>query len=231
MAQLSASVTNAGPDAATGVGISLGPTLVSISGAAPRQGTLSANTWDVGTVASGAQASMVVTPAAATAGAASFTAEVSAADVVDPDSKPGNGVATEDDRAQVAMTVPAPAATSPAATPPAAPPTLRLTGLSLVRTTFRARGLQGTRTVGTTIRFTLTTKATITVTIEKRVGRTFRKAGTLRFTAPAGRVSRAFSGRIGTKPLSTGSYRMRIRAVAGTTAVNSKPLPFTIATR
>jgi alpha-tubulin suppressor-like RCC1 family protein len=216
-AQATVRVANAGPDPASGVTVGLSATGVAASSA----------TLAMGTIAPGTEATQVVTLTGSTVGAATLTAEVTASGAKDLDSTPNNGVATEDDRAQVAITVAAPAATPP----PVTPTVLTLTKPSLSRKTFRAQGLRGTRKVGTTITFTLSTDAAVTVTIERKVGTKFKKAGTIRFNAKKGVVRRAFSGRLAGKPLAIGKYRLRIQAKAGTTTVRSVLLPFTVAIR
>lgn len=220
-------IGNAGPDAATGVRVTLTPMLLQLVSANAGQGTLSGLVWDVGTVSAGGQALVFLKMSAPTPGTGSLRAEVTASDVVDPDSKPNNGVGTEDDQAEVAITVPAPAVTPPS---PATPTALTLTKFSLSKKTFRAEGLKGTRTVGTQIRFSLSTDATVTVTIERKVAKKFKKAGSFSFKAKAGQVRRTFTGAFRKKPLAKGTYRMRIRAVAGTTTKIAGPIIFTIAT-
>jgi Domain of unknown function DUF11/Regulator of chromosome condensation (RCC1) repeat len=219
-------IQNAGPDPATGVKVTLSSTLLQITSTFTGQGSVAGSVWDVGTLAPGGQSSALVTLTASAAGAATFTAEVTASGAKDPDSEPNNGVATEDDRAQVAITV-----TAAAATPPPVATALKLTKLSLTRKTFRSQGLKGTRKVGTTISFTLSTDATVTFTIERKVGTKFKRAGTIRFTAKKGIVKRVYSGRLAGKPLGIGKYRLRVQAKAGTTTVSAKPVSFNIATR
>lgn len=100
-------VNNAGPDGATGVAVNdqlpAGLTFVSSTAS---QGTYVSGTgiWTVGAIASGGQASLQVVATAATPGAKTNTAQVSAASPADIDSTPGNSVPTEDDQASVVVT-------------------------------------------------------------------------------------------------------------------------------
>jgi len=119
-------VSNAGPDAATGVSVrdllAAGFSFVSATGPGSyNQGT---GIWTVGSVASGGTATLHLTAKATAVGPESNTAEVWTSDQPDPNSTPGNGVAGENDEATAAITV------SSAPTPPptanlaqAAPPT------------------------------------------------------------------------------------------------------------
>jgi len=100
-------VSNAGPDGATGVAVTdqlpAGLTFVSSSGS---QGTFvnATGVWTVGSIASGAQASLQIVATVANAGAKTNTAEVSAASPADIDSTPGNNNPQEDDQASVVVT-------------------------------------------------------------------------------------------------------------------------------
>lgn len=216
-AQITVKVKNAGPDPASGVAVALTATGI----------TASATTLQMGTIAPSAEVIQLVTLTAPAAGAATFTAEVSASGAKDLDSTPNNAAAAEDDRAQVAIAVSSPAATP---TPPATPTALTLSKFSLSSKMFRSKGLKGTRKVGTQIRFTLSVDAKVTVTIERKVAKKFKKAGSFSFTAKAGQVRRTFTGVIGKKPLTKGSYRMRIKATAGASSATLGPLAFRIAT-
>lgn len=103
-ATFTVTVSNAGPDAATGVAVldqlPAGLTFVSST---PSQGTYSSATgiWTVGSIASGGSATLQIVATVATAGTKTNTAQVSAADQADSDSTPNNSVATEDDQASV----------------------------------------------------------------------------------------------------------------------------------
>jgi uncharacterized repeat protein (TIGR01451 family) len=101
-------LNNDGPNAANGVVVTdlLRPEFVFVS-SAPSQGTYN-NTngqWSLGTIANGAVATLAITARAASAGALVNTAEVTASSAFDPDSTPGNNVATEDDQASVTINV------------------------------------------------------------------------------------------------------------------------------
>lgn len=93
-------VTNGGPDDALNVAVQdllpAGLTFVSDTTLA---GTYNEVTglWTIGTIPSGGTATLTVVATAATFGAKTNTAEVSASDSADADSTPGNGLAGEDD--------------------------------------------------------------------------------------------------------------------------------------
>jgi uncharacterized repeat protein (TIGR01451 family) len=95
-------VSNAGPNAATGVVVKdqlpAGYTYVSNS---PSKGTYNSTTgvWTVGTIASGADATLQIVATVKTSGPYDNTAEVTASNQKDPDSTPNNNNATEDDQA------------------------------------------------------------------------------------------------------------------------------------
>ena len=106
---VSVSVTNAGPDPAGEVSVSLpAPAGLSYRSATPSQGTFAGTSglWTVGPLAPHAQATLTVSVAAGAAGTHLLAAEVASSSVFDPTSTPGNGAA-EDDRAVVTLVVPA----------------------------------------------------------------------------------------------------------------------------
>ena len=111
-------LANAGPDAATGVSVTdqmpAGLTYLSHT---TTQGTYTSGTgvWNVGTVNSGNSATMTITARAVAAGGTTVvnTAQVSASGIPDPDSKPANNVATEDDQASASITVNRPPVANP----------------------------------------------------------------------------------------------------------------------
>jgi uncharacterized repeat protein (TIGR01451 family) len=93
-------VANAGPDQATNVAIEdILPAGLTFVSSTPSQGTYNSTTgiWTVGSINSGANATLQVTATVATTGARTNTAQVSASDQFDPDSTPGNSISTEDD--------------------------------------------------------------------------------------------------------------------------------------
>ena len=100
-------VSNAGPDNATGVIVNddlpAGMTFVS---ATATQGTYDENTglWTVGTVNSGADATLTIIAAVATSTPKVNTAEIVDADQADVDSTPDNNNAQEDDQQSVTLT-------------------------------------------------------------------------------------------------------------------------------
>lgn len=100
-------LTNAGPDAATGVlvhdalpaGISYVSSTVGQGAYNPTSGD-----WNVGTVTPGAEVTMFLVGRVNDAAAKINAAELMAADQFDPNSTPGNGVETEDDYATITAT-------------------------------------------------------------------------------------------------------------------------------
>lgn len=110
-------VSNAGPDPATGVTASApipaGLTLVS---ATPSQGNYVSEIWTVGTLATGASATLTLKVSATEAGARTIVGEVGSSAAKDLDSTPGNAAAGEDDRGSSTIT-----ATTVISNPPSTP--------------------------------------------------------------------------------------------------------------
>ena len=101
-------LSNAGPDAATAVEVTdVVPAQLGAVVVTPSSGTWTAPTWSLTSLASGGSATLTITGTVEGTGDLTNTAEVTAVDEFDPDSVPGNGVASEDDQAGVAVTVPA----------------------------------------------------------------------------------------------------------------------------
>jgi large repetitive protein len=100
-------VSNAGPDDATGVAVrdGLPPGLAFVS-AGPSQGSYDNATgiWTVGSIATGSQATLTVAALVETADPKTNVAEVSASDQFDPDSTPDNNRPGEDDQAELTVT-------------------------------------------------------------------------------------------------------------------------------
>ena len=100
-------VTNSGPDAATGVAVTdqlpSGASYVASTASAGSY-VSSSGIWSVGTLANGASATLDIT-ATVTAPSVTNVAEVTASMSIDPDSTPDNGVPSEDDRASVSLSV------------------------------------------------------------------------------------------------------------------------------
>ncbi len=99
-------VANAGPDAATGVRVRDAlPAGLAFVSAAPTQGSYDSGSglWTVGSVADGQTASLALVATVTTTDRETNTAEVIAVDQRDPDSTPGNGIAAEDDQADVSV--------------------------------------------------------------------------------------------------------------------------------
>ena len=114
-ARLTATVTNAGPDAADGVAVRVvAPAGTGVVSASPSAGTQYAGgAWTVNRLAPGASATLdVVLFADDPSRAASVRTQVSASSAGDPDSTPGNDAAGEDDDATATVAGAAPA-TSP----------------------------------------------------------------------------------------------------------------------
>lgn len=98
-------VSNSGPDNATNVAVTdnlpVGLTFVSAS---PSQGAFNNGVWTVGSLASGANATLQLTARVDSTGAKTNSAQITASDQLDPDSAPNNNVPTEDDQATVTVT-------------------------------------------------------------------------------------------------------------------------------
>jgi uncharacterized repeat protein (TIGR01451 family) len=104
----SITVTNSGPQSATNVTVGdqlpAGLTFVSSTPSGSTTYNNGTGVWTVGTLASGASATLQITATVVTAGAKTNTAQVSTSDQFDPDSTPGNSVGTEDDQASAVVT-------------------------------------------------------------------------------------------------------------------------------
>lgn len=102
-------VSNAGPNNATNVTLAdqlpAGLTFVSST---PSQGTYDSTSgvWTVGTINTGANATLQIVVTVATGGTKLNTAQVRSVDQFDVDSTPNNSVATEDDQASAPLTPP-----------------------------------------------------------------------------------------------------------------------------
>ena len=96
-------VTNAGPDAATGVTVSdLLPTgLTFLSATAGQQYDAATGIWDIGNIASGGSTSLSIEARVDTIGTKTNVAQVATSDQTDPNSTPGNNAPVEDDQANV----------------------------------------------------------------------------------------------------------------------------------
>lgn len=100
-------VNNAGPDTATNVVVEdVLPPGISFVGANASQGSYnSANgRWNVGSIASGRTASLVITATPVSDEPQTNTAQIFASDQFDPNSTPNNNVANEDDQESVSIT-------------------------------------------------------------------------------------------------------------------------------
>lgn len=97
-------VDNAGPNSATNLRVvDPLPQGLEFVAATPSQGSFASatGTWSVGTLASGARATLALQTRVTRAGPITNVAEISDLDQRDPDATPGNGVPGEDDRATV----------------------------------------------------------------------------------------------------------------------------------
>jgi LPXTG-site transpeptidase (sortase) family protein len=95
---------NNGPDPATNVEVTdTLPAGVTYLSSSPSQGTFSSATgvWDVGSLVSGASASLDITASVDATGLLTNAAEVTAADQYDPDSTPGDGAGDDYDTADL----------------------------------------------------------------------------------------------------------------------------------
>ncbi len=96
-------VTNAGFDTADGVEVSRAWTglVLTTTPTASQGSAITVSTWRFGSIPAGSSATLTLHLLAIAPGARSVTAEVSASATPDPDSTPGNHVASEDDQATV----------------------------------------------------------------------------------------------------------------------------------
>ncbi len=100
-------VTNAGPNDATGVAVTDAlPAGMAFVSATASTGTYdrSKGLWTVGKVAKGGTVTLTLVGRTETSGEKTNTAEITASDQYDPDSQPNNQVADEDDQASVTIT-------------------------------------------------------------------------------------------------------------------------------
>jgi large repetitive protein len=99
-------LSNAGPDAATNVAVKdLLPVGLTFVSATASQGTYASGTgiWTVGAIAQGANPTLAIVATVTSASPITNVAEVSATDQYDPNSKPNNGSATENDYASITI--------------------------------------------------------------------------------------------------------------------------------
>ncbi len=100
-------IDNDGPDAATGVKVKdVLPTGISYVSSTAAQGSYSPTSgeWNVGTVPPGTNIALYIVGRVTDPAAKINAAELIAADQFDPDSTPGNNLATEDDQASITAT-------------------------------------------------------------------------------------------------------------------------------
>jgi uncharacterized repeat protein (TIGR01451 family) len=104
--EFTVTVSNRGPDTATGVLVlDRLPQGLKFVSAAPSQGAYSEHTgiWAVGSIANGSQATLTVAALVETADPKTNVAEVSTSDQYDPNSTPNNSISTEDDQAEAKL--------------------------------------------------------------------------------------------------------------------------------
>ncbi|HUP84576.1 MAG TPA: Ig-like domain-containing protein [Acidimicrobiales bacterium] len=103
-------LTNGGPTPATGVQVrDLLPVGLSYVSSVPASGTTYdpvTGIWSLASAAVGSTTNLTITATAVSGATMVNTAEVVASSVLDPDSSPDNGIATEDDQASVTLTPP-----------------------------------------------------------------------------------------------------------------------------
>jgi large repetitive protein len=97
-------LSNAGPSAATGVEVTdlLPDTLAFVSASSPSY-DVATGKWTIGAVSVGTPVTLTITAKPNGAGAITNKAEITKSDQFDPDSTPANGIASEDDQAQVVI--------------------------------------------------------------------------------------------------------------------------------
>ncbi len=102
-------VTNSGPDQATGVSVEdLIPTGLSYISSTASQGSYNNTTgiWDIGAIDANASVTLEITVTVNQEGTVSNTAQVKTSDQPDPDSTPDNNQPDEDDQDQVSISTP-----------------------------------------------------------------------------------------------------------------------------
>lgn len=101
-------VSNAGPQAATGVQVlDLLPASLSFVSATPSSGSYNSGSglWQLGTITNGSSATLQITAMVTATGSIENIAQVAAANQPDPDSTPGNGVVSEDDQSSAFLII------------------------------------------------------------------------------------------------------------------------------
>ena len=99
---------NKGPDAASGIRVTdVAPAGISFGQETPSAGNYNNNTgtWSVDALSRGSEATLTIVGTTTQPGNITNTAEVIASDQHDPDSSPGNGVASEDDQDSISVQV------------------------------------------------------------------------------------------------------------------------------
>lgn len=108
---LTFTLTNDGPDAASGVqvlnALTAGMPDIFVTPAAGTTYSLTAGLWDVPLVAAGQSLTLVMSKTVSVSGVQTSTGEIVASSLFDPDSTPGNGVGNgEDDQSSLTVTMP-----------------------------------------------------------------------------------------------------------------------------
>lgn len=101
-------VTNNGPAAATGITVNdqLPTGLTHISDNSGGQYNTISGVWTIGSLASGASATLNITVSATEGGVYNNSAEVATSDFNDPDSTPNNNIESEDDQDEACISIP-----------------------------------------------------------------------------------------------------------------------------
>ncbi len=105
-AAFTVTVTNQGPDAATGVTVTGPlPAGLTLDGATPSTGTYVGGVWTVGSLAAGQTVTLTLDATIGATGTTTYEAQVATQDQADLDSTPGTGDTTEDDHDAVDLVV------------------------------------------------------------------------------------------------------------------------------
>jgi len=208
-----ATVRNNGPDAATTPTVTLPlPAGAAFVSGGSCVGSPAAVTCASGTIAAGNSVVVPIALRASAPGALALTATVANAAQGD--------IEAANDQASTSLTVTPAAVILPFVSPPGPPPpiTLRLLGLRASPTTFRVPRVSKRRRAGTTIRFSLTLPARVTITVTRRSRGRWRSVATQARERRAGRHAVRFTDIVRRRLIVPGRYRIvvRVRGATGT---------------